>query len=155
MQSIVNKLKQFRALAWHEKTILLGTLLLHPLFWLGLRVYGYARFQTWLDRIARPKRAQADPKLDDLIALGRLVNLAARHTPAPATCLSRSLLLRWLLRRRGIASELRIGVQLIQGKLDAHAWVEYAGTPINDAQDVANRYAAFNEPISLEAFTAP
>lgn len=50
-------------------------------------------------------------------------------------------------------TDLRIGVKLDQGRLDAHAWVEADGIPINDAPDVAQRFAAFQQPLSPESFT--
>lgn len=153
MQSIVRKLEKFRALPWPEKKVLLGSMLLLPIFRLGLRAFGFARFQAWLDRSSHAAPFPVHVEPGELTAIGRLVNIAARHTPGTITCLTRSLFLRWLLRRRGIASELRIGVHLAQGKLDAHAWVEYAGKPINDAQDVAERFAAFNQPLSPESFS--
>ena len=84
--------------------------------------------------------------------LGTLVNTAARHALGPATCLTRSLLLRWLLHRRGAQTDLRIGVKLDQGRLDAHAWVEAGGIPLNDSPDVAERFAPFAQPLSPEAF---
>ena len=43
-------------------------------------------------------------------------------------CLTQALVVHRLLRRRGHASELRIGIRANSGKLqDAHAWVEYGG----------------------------
>ena len=43
-------------------------------------------------------------------------------------CLTQALVVHRLLRRRGHASELRIGILANSGKLqDAHAWVEYRG----------------------------
>ena len=43
-------------------------------------------------------------------------------------CLTQALVVHRLLRRRGHASELRIGIRASSGKLqDAHAWVEYRG----------------------------
>ncbi len=151
MQPLVGKLAKFRALSWPEQKVLLTAMLLLPLFWAGLRVLGLSRFQAWFVR--SPLIAQMPPPFEEMTAIGALVNIAANHAPGPATCLTRSLLLIWLLRRRGVRGELRIGVQLAQGKLDAHAWVEYAGKPINDAPDVAERFAAFNEPLSSESFS--
>ena len=112
-----------------------------------------ARLQAWIDRA--PFAEETSLSVAELNDIGALVNSAARYAPGPVTCLTRSLLLRWLLRRRGIASDLRIGVQLVQGRLDAHAWVEYEGVPINDAPDVAQRFAAFTEPLSPGAFSSP
>lgn len=143
---------QWRALLpVQRRTVMLAWLWL-PLFWLGLRYLGLPRFQAWLQR--RPLAAgQAGAlALPDLQSLGEAVNIAARHTPFPATCLTRSLLLGWLLRRRGVTSELRIGVRLNQGVLDAHAWVECEGVPVNDLPDVAAQFASFGDLVPLHAF---
>jgi hypothetical protein len=148
---MTSKLSKFQALSGAEKRLFLSAVMLLPLFWLGLRVFGLARFQAWLERA--PFVAKTSPSVGELSAIGALVNSAAYYAPGPVTCLTRSLYLRWLLRRRGIASDFRIGVQLVQGKLDAHAWVEVTGMPINDAADVAQRYAAFTESLSPEAFS--
>jgi hypothetical protein len=76
----------------------------------------------------------------------RAVDLASRHGVYSGTCLSRSLLLWWLLLRCGLESELRFGAQVTDGKLDAHAWVEFAGQPLNEDESVRWRYAGFNPP---------
>jgi hypothetical protein len=75
--------------------------------------------------------------------LGRLVNIASRHGPYSATCLRQSLALWWLLRRRGVTAELRIGVGKEEEQILAHAWVELHGNPINDSASVAEQYAAY------------
>jgi len=147
------KLAKFLALSTEEKRVFLSAVLLLPLIWLVLRLFGLAHLQAWIDRV--PFAARMQLSVAELSDIGALVNSAARYTPSPVTCLTRSLLLRWLLRRRGIASVLRIGVQLVEGRLDAHAWVEYQGVPINDAPDVGQRFAAFNETLSPEAFSSP
>jgi len=153
MHSIVKKLAKFYSMSTHEQHIVLIAVLLLPGFWLGLRVLGFNRFQRRLTRAA----ASGKPPLshDEMTALGTLVNSAAFHAPGPANCLSRSLFLQWLLRRRGVESELRIGVQLRRGRLDAHAWLEVGGRPVNDALGVAERYAAFNQPLSAGLFSSP
>ena len=150
---MTGKLSKFLALTAAEKRLFLKTAMLSPLFWLGLRVFGLARLQAWIEHSPRAKKTSYS--VTELQGIGTLVNSAAHYAPGPVTCLTRSLLLRWLLRRRGIASDLRIGVQLVQGRLDAHAWVEVAGVPINDAPDVGQRFAAFNEPLSPRAFSSP
>jgi hypothetical protein len=47
------------------------------------------------------------------------------------------------LRREGIETVLRVGVNRESGTLHAHAWVEYLGRPLNDADDVALRFPPF------------
>ena len=147
------RLLQFHNLNAMQKRTLLAAWLWLPLFWLGLRVLGLPRFQAWL--LKAPARSDLSLTLPAIKALGDAVNIAARHTPFPATCLTRSLLLGWLLRRRNVASNLRIGVRLTQGMLDAHAWVECEGVPVNDSSDVNEHFASFGDLIPLQAFQTP
>ena len=135
------KLAKLHALSWPERRTLLAAMAWMPLFWLGLHGLGLRRFQAWLQR-PRLLIDNALP-LDEIMGLANLVNRAARLVRIPANCLTRSLLLGWLLRRRGVASQLRIGVKMDNGSLSAHAWVEYAGIPINDQPDVGEQFAAF------------
>ena len=132
-----------------QRTVLLAGAAM-PVFWLGLRVLGLPRFQASLQR--RPVARNRSMPLADIQALGELVNIAARHTLGPRTCLTRSLLLGWLLRRRGVQSQLRIGVRFTQGALDAHAWVECEGIPANDRPDVSAQFAPFGDLMPLSAF---
>lgn len=79
-----------------------------------------------------------------------MVGIASNHGLIRASCLTRSLLLGWLLRRQGFESELRIGVRMIDGGLDAHAWLEKNGVPINDAPSIVADFAPFATPIAFE-----
>ena len=152
-RNIPSRIAQFTVLSYLQQRTLLAAWAWLPLFWLGLRVLGLPRFQVWLRKT--PAQSARALTLPDIQALGEAVNIAARHTPFPATCLARSLLLGWLLHRRGIHSDLRIGVRLIQGALDAHAWVECDGLPVNDRPDVASDFAPFGDLVSATSFSAP
>lgn len=59
---------------------------------------------------------------------------AAAFYPRRALCLEQSLALTWLLRRRGVPAELRIGVQA--RPFYAHAWVEVDGRALNEPTDL-------------------
>lgn len=63
------------------------------------------------------------------IRLGRSVSRTLAPMPADSRCLMRSLVLTAVLARRGIDAELVIGVRP-GARLEAHAWVEHAGTPL-------------------------
>lgn len=152
MNSITTKWEKYRALSWSERRTLLAAMASLPPFWLGLHVLGLRRFQAWLQR--DNPAIENSLSLDEIIRIGTLVNIAALHVPFPATCLTRSLLLGWILRRRGVASQLRMGVRLTHGVLDAHAWVEHEGRPINDTQENVERFAAFNEPLGPKSDSA-
>ena len=149
-----SRMAQLSALSFVQQRTLLAAWLWLPFFWLGLRVLGLPRLQALLH--SRPLAAQLAHvlMLPEIQALGEAVNIAARHLPFPATCLTRSLLLGWLLRRRGVQSQLCIGVRLTQGALDAHAWMECEGVPVNDRPDVGAQFASFGDLIPLDAFQA-
>ena len=80
--------------------------------------------------------------------VARMVRAAATHGPFRANCLQQSVTLWWLLRRRGLESELRIGTRKEDGRFDAHAWVEFDGRVLNEGSDVGARYAAFDLPVN-------
>ena len=153
MTSLSSRLTQLRALSRAQQLTLVAAWIWLPLFWLGLRVMGLPRFQAWL--LKTPVQSTRALTLPDIQALGEAVNIAARYTPFRATCLTRSILLGWLLLRRGVPSDLRIGVRLTKGALDAHAWVECGGVPVNDSPDVGSQFAPFGDLVPSKAFSAP
>jgi len=58
----------------------------------------------------------------------------------------------WLLRRRGIAAELRIGARKEFDRFEAHAWVEADSAVLNDATAEHRHFVPFDGPITpLEA----
>ena len=105
-----------------------------------LRVLGYKRL---LERIERgpatdtvsPRRLRRARRF-----AGWLEQASHRHA-VRARCLHRSLALHAWLRRKGLPSELKIGVRKENGELRAHAWVELAGHVVNDRQESVAAFA--------------
>jgi hypothetical protein len=129
-----------------ERWALAQALVLLPLTALALRWLGLRRWQSALARLAPRGGDRAVSGDDRAHATARMVQAAARYGPCRANCLQQSLVLWWLLRRRGVASVLRIGVRKGEGRLEAHAWVEHRGQALND-QDVGRRYVPFGRAI--------
>ncbi len=126
-----------------RRAYLLATVLL-PTFLLVPRVFGLQQ------RGANPVRdPKAPPSLspEDIRDVVQAVHAAARHSPFPSTCLVRSLVLQWLLRRRGMGTELRIGVRLDGGRLAAHAWLEREGTVISDRPEAIGGFVPFGRSL--------
>jgi Transglutaminase-like superfamily len=74
-----------------------------------------------------------------------VVDMVARNTPwGLVTCLPRSLTLWWLLRQRGIESELRIGVRRDGEHVVAHAWVVCHDTVVGESEH--ERFEPFDSP---------
>ena len=93
------------------------------------------------------KEASAEIRLQNARATMRMVRAAAWHGPYHATCLPQSITLWWLLLRQGIESDLRFGARKEEGQLEAHAWVEFKGLPLNETERVRQRFAAFDRSI--------
>jgi hypothetical protein len=108
----------------------------------GLRLLPFRKVQRWAEGGAR---RDAHSHIGDLAQTIRQVSEqvkgAARNHLYPMSCLRRSLVLQRMLRRRGISAELRIGASLVEGQLQAHAWLEYAGMPIGEPQRITERFA--------------
>lgn len=141
-------LDRFRALSPPERRTFLAALWLLPACSLALRTLRLARVQGMLAAIAEIPADAPDPR-----RISYCVDAAARQLPIRSSCLTRSLVLHALLLRRGLASEVRVGVRLSDGRLDAHAWVESAGAPLNDVPDVGERYAAFEGALAARSFS--
>jgi Transglutaminase-like superfamily len=77
----------------------------------------------------------------EITRLTRLADYAARATRFDGPCLVRSLLLFWLLKSRGEAAELLIGVSKEASALNSHAWVETQGNIIGDSLEMTGRFA--------------
>jgi hypothetical protein len=136
---MTGRLDQFLALPPAERATLLRALVWLPLVALQLRLRGFDA----ASRVARRVGARSD-RAPDPRATARLVATAARHGLHRGNCLSQSLTLQRLLARNGIAAELRIGARRAGEKLEAHAWVEHEGRPLNDGADVAQRFPPFD-----------
>jgi hypothetical protein len=78
-----------------------------------------------------------------------MVKAGAHYGLGHPTCLEQSLVLWYLLQRQRIPARFRIGVRTVAGKFEAHAWVEYEGTPLNQSEEELHQhYAAFEGEFS-------
>src|SRR3954468_6352350 len=102
------KLKKFFALSAAERKLLLLALFCLPVLRVALWCMGFRRLQAWLTR--SPASRPPPDAFTDAATLGKLVNTAASNFPGNHTCLTRSLLLQFMLRRSGIVCQLMIGV---------------------------------------------
>lgn len=69
-----------------------------------------------------------------------IFNQMNQRTSLKGRCLSQSLVMRFLLSRKGISSELKIGISHATGQFDAHAWLERDGILLNDHPAVIAKY---------------
>ena len=149
----MKKLRKFMRLNPGERWTFVQAMILLPLTALVLRLAGLRRCQRLFSRFiphnSARKTERSEVALTRAFRISHLVGQAVRHGIYPANCLQRSLALWWLLRRRGIQSELQFGTKKESGRFEAHAWIEIAGVVLNDNNDVRRIYSAFDRPIVL------
>jgi len=120
--------------------------------WVGLRVFGFRRWKSIFGWFAanrvRHARAARSASWGAAGAIARFEDAAARHFFLRTNCLERSLVLCWLLERRGIDSQLRLGARKEAGRFEAHAWVEVDGSVVNDVYEPHLHFMPFRKAIT-------
>ncbi len=137
--------RRWRALAPDERRELAHAAAL--LVYARLRL-PFIGFRADLDAVQRAGSAELPAAaLQRAQAISRLVGIAAGHGPVRISCLHRSLVLWWLLRREGIPCELRLGARAGAGEFEAHAWVQCAGVALDQQPADLARYRPFGEAV--------
>ena len=138
--------RNFYALSWGERWLLLQAAALLLVIAAALHFMNFQQVHSLLTRFtsANPENS-GDAALQKASVTSRLVQAAAGRMPFSITCLVRSTALWFMLRRQGIDSEIRIGVNQEEGSFHAHAWVEFAGIVLNDRADIHSRFIPFEK----------
>lgn len=140
-KSMTGRLHKVKQLSPWELWVLLQALCLLPLVVLGLRLTRFKSMQSTLANRLPVGAVSIDSNaLSQAYIIAGMVKVASVHGLCRATCLPQSLLLWWFLRRHRIGGDLRFGVHKTETRFDAHAWVEVDGVPVNDTEDVRERY---------------
>lgn len=129
MKSAAERISRLVRLTARERVVLLRAWWLLLVVDVALRVVPL----TWLlprDGVRRPRTPPPSPE-----RIAWLLDVARRHSPARATCLSDALVLTRLLRAEGLEAVLNLGVARAGGPLRAHAWVESGGQILVGAVD--------------------
>lgn len=105
-----------------EATILVGLAIL------AVKMISANKILSWASRPPKCVNRFADPDMPTLV--GAAVGQALRRFPSQSLCLPAALAAQQMLRRRGIASAVRLGVLREGERLFAHAWVEVDGKAI-------------------------
>jgi Transglutaminase-like superfamily len=122
--------------AWcpRDHVLLTEAAVLVALLHVGLATLSCATTRRLLHRRSSRSRMPEGSRAHETIrAIAAAVIAVARRLPLPTTCLVEALAVEAMLRRRGFAPALRIGVREPGSgatPLEAHAWVECAGAVV-------------------------
>jgi hypothetical protein len=108
----------------------------------SLRVFGYARTLRAARRLAGERSAQRSRELMQQTLHNILV--ATAFYPGRSKCLEQAMAGFVLLRRRGVAVDIRLGVQPYP--FCAHAWLELDGAPVTESPELVATFALLPDP---------
>jgi hypothetical protein len=132
-------LRYFREMNSQQLWILVQATILLPLTALALRFLSFSRISQMLSRQLVNSNDGEDLATAQMTA--SLVYRVANKLPVHSTCLSRSLVLSYILQSQHILNEIVIGVQKSPASpLTAHAWVQVDEIPLQQRSDVKAEY---------------
>ena len=140
--------QRYRTLDPESRRIFWRALILLPMVRASLRLRGYNRTYVSLQKKLHQEVGLPSGSAKEVEKTSRMVRVALRYSPARFTCLEQSLTLWYLLRKQGVATQLRIGVRKMDGKFEAHAWVEHEGVALQQPGEIHRHYAAFDREFS-------
>ena len=141
------RLKQLAALSPLQWWIILVALFTLPMIALSLKLSGFKQTKNIMSRFVPTRMGNISAREQDLSRaklISCAVAIAGNHGIYHANCLKQSLLLWWLLARRGINTEIKFGAQKTPDiAFGVHAWVEYDGEDLGNSSDLQHQFLVF------------
>ncbi len=151
--------KRFWSLTGSDRRVVLEVAVVIVATRAGLRLAGYRRWMSVLSPFFPPDLTCQQMHLSsnpaqisgDANRIARMSAVVARRLFFCPSCLERSIALSCVLRRRGIDAKIHFGGRKNGEQFEAHAWVECAGTVLNDPSDEYRRFVAFGDANAVAA----
>ena len=143
-------IQQFSALERSAWGLFLRASVLLPMISSSLCLRGFRQTKTTLQYFVCTPHGLQDASAQERAALtAHAVRAVWRSGIGHPDCLNASLTVWWLLARKGITSDLRVGVHKDGGKFEAHAWVECGGAALNEPEPRHQHFRAFDAALAL------
>lgn len=147
---MLKNFRQFRSMPKADRKLFMRIAFVVPLVEISLKLVGFNQIVNFLHRFSN-FNGTVQNQSNEVKRYKRLLFLFYAKFPFAGKCLARSIALWFLLKRKGIETDLRFGMKKENGKLLAHAWVEYKGKPLTLDPEVHLHYTPFSEPIIQKA----
>lgn len=147
---LIRKLRTFQSLDAAVRLMIVEALALPLGISLGFLLFGVPRTQAMLRKWALTGKTAVHPAEPVIARACQAQRIVKRSTGVAGNCLVRSLTLWTLLLRRGLSTNLRVGFRKRDGRFQGHAWVEYAGVPINEDVNETKTFVPWSEPFSYD-----
>ena len=146
--------RRFKALNSADRRLILEAAALLSVVSIGLRICRFRQLRdmlTWFGPpVGHPNTRPRLPAPNSADRVAWAISAVTRTRQRSMTCLVRALATETMLRRRGIASDLRLGVRNDGDPADplkAHAWIECDGLVVMGALDDLSEYHVLSAPV--------
>jgi hypothetical protein len=113
---------------------------LNAFFRMYIALLPYAYYKKEMDAVDAPLAPKGYVKW-----VGAWVFITSKHVPH-STCLSRAMTARFILRRRGFGSVIRVGIAQENERVTAHAWLVSGETiVVGDESDQLKSYKVITD----------
>ena len=105
---------------------------------LAIALVPFRHIAPWLGvcQSATPAMPLSEERIWLAKRIGWAVHTAAGHLPWQAVCLPQAIAAKFMLRRRGFASTLYLGVSRDDTSFKAHAWIRVGNVVVTGYQDM-------------------
>lgn len=140
----MERLHKFLQLPPAQRRLLMRAWFLLLVVRLGLWLVPFSRQRRFWQQFSAAAPG-GPPAAGEVDRVAWAVSLAGRYVPR-ATCLTQALTVQIMLKRKGIAAHLRLGVAKDdEGRVTAHAWLEHAGQVLIGGGQL-EKYNIFSNP---------
>lgn len=140
---MTRKLRKFFELNISEKFIIIEASFFLTITALMLKLLGINKTQQLLLKIPLAKSAKILNK-SPFQTLIKLIKSASNNLPFNTKCIDEAITLWMMLRKRGVGSYLKIGVNENTEDFKAHAWLEINGKILDISEDSEHCYSDFD-----------
>lgn len=135
---MISRLIKFFSMSWREQLLFIEAFCLTGVVRFAVLSLPFRWLAPFLGKHMRESPEKEDNlKLEAARRVGRMVEKVSRHTVWESKCLVQAIVCKIMLRRRGIASTLYLGVGKDEKKsLVAHAWLRCGGKILTGGRGV-------------------
>ena len=149
---MIGKLRSYLKLPGADRRAFHRLFILVPLTHRALKIFGVRKVSAFFDRYLPARPAGTAPPDEVVRRYRRVLGMLDRNRPRADRCLARSLVLRALLRRKGVEASLHIGHRRGENGIEGHAWLEYSGKTVFDSPATRESFKEFREILHKSDF---
>lgn len=129
------KLATLRSMSGHDRLLFLEAVFLLAVARFCVRFLKFRHYAGLLGpqcdgEMAKPVKADQETS-EEIQAIGQEIKRAANNVPWQSVCLPQAIAGKWMLKRRGITSDLYLGLAKDEStNLKAHAWLVAGDVPV-------------------------